>query len=301
MKNFLTLFLLCLSVAVSAATYRNYVGHFVDASGLTYTVYVNSDTAFGEDVIGQICYTPSGGGGTQFTGFVIGSFDNTSVPGANWKVVITVPAGATNLLLELANENQSNQQYGWTGCNIALSNSLPVELTRFTARTHDNAVVLEWQTASERDSETFEPEISTDGVTFKSMGVVAGAGHSRTVRDYSFTTETLTPGRYFFRLKMVNMDRTFAYSDVVGIRISSGLMSVAAQPNPVKTELLLSAVFSQDDHYVLEVFDQLGKLQLQQNGEIVKGENRIPVDMAGLTPGAYWVRLNGNVVRVVKD
>ena len=292
---------MCISVAVSAATYRTYVGHFVDASGFTYTVFVNSDTAFGEDVIGQICYTPSGGGGTQYTGWSIGSYDDTSVPGANWKVVVTVPAGATNLLLELANENQSNQQYGWTGCNIALSNSLPVELTRFTARTQDNAAVLEWQTASERDSESFVPEISTDGVSFKNLGLVAAAGHSRNIRNYNFTTETLTPGRYFFRLKMVNTDRSFAYSDVEGIRISSGLTAVAAQPNPVKTELTLTAVFTQDDHYVLEVFDQLGKLQLQQNGEIIKGENRIPVDASGLSVGTYWVRLNGNVVRVVKD
>lgn len=299
MKKKLTLFFFLLAaVGVQAATYRTYIGHYI--FGTTYTIYINSDTAFGEGLVGQMCYTPSGGGATAYTGFQTGLFDDVTVIGANWKVIITIPAGATSPLLELANVNQSSQQYGWTGCSIALSSVLPVELTRFNAEKSGTSVMLHWATASEKNNGKFIVERSENGSDFESIGEQKGAGTTLRPNQYYFEDKTPKEGMNYYRLQTVDRDGQSAYSPVISI----GFLTIAnytyLYPNPTTGELKVVFGLGSDDSYQIEIFDFLGKRQLVQKGEGIKGENNIGIPVAVLPSGSYFVRINEQSLRFLK-
>lgn len=291
MKKSLILFIFLLSAFwLQSATFRNYVGHTL--SGNTYTVYVNSNTALGEDVIGQICYTPNGGGGTVFTGFQVGTFDNTSVPGANWKVVITLPAGATNQMLELANENESNMPYGYTSCNISLSNVLPVKLTQFKAQKLGSSVVLQWTTATERNNDKFVVEHSITGDIFESIGDVKGAGNSVGTKQYRFEDKSPQNGLNYYRLRQVDFDGTTEVSNILKVKMDKGQPVFSVYPNPVVDDVTFIEFTETDTPAFIRLFDAQGRLLREWNFEAA-GAMRYALDLAGLPAGTLFLQVNG--------
>ncbi len=291
MKKSLILFIFLLSALwLQSATFRNYVGHTL--SGNTYTVYVNSNTAFGEKVIGQICYTPNGGGGTQFTGFQDGTFDNTSVPGANWKVVITIPAGATNQQLELANKNEMNQPYGYTGCNISLNNVLPVTLTQFIAQKSGSSVVLQWSTATERNNSHFEIQRSADSRTWDNIGSISGKGNTTETQKYQFTDDKPLSGLNYYRLRQVDFDGTTELSNILKVKMDKGQLVFSVYPNPVVDDVTFIEFTETDTPAFIRLFDVQGRLLREWNFEAA-GAMRYALDLAGLPSGNLFLQVNG--------
>jgi hypothetical protein len=212
MQKILYTFSLCLlSLLTNAATFRSYVGHTV--SGSTYTIWVNSNTVSGEGVFGQICNN----GGSPFTGFVDGTFDNTSVPGANWKIVITLN-GQTTPRLELGNKNQSGDPYGYTGCNIVMSALLPVELTRFSVKKEGESNKLIWVTASEKDHSHFVVERAGANLNWTALHELqAQGGNSDRTKTYAYTDEKPLSGVNHYRLRIVSEFGAVEYSKSVAV------------------------------------------------------------------------------------
>lgn len=291
MKKNLTLLLLLLSAEwAQSATFRNYVGHTI--SGNTYTVYVNSNTVPLEDVIGQICYTPNGGGPTQFTGFQVGTFDNTSVPGANWKVVISLPAGATNQLLELANENEQNMPYGYTNCVISLNNVLPVTLTQFKAQKSGSSVVLQWATATERNNDKFVVEHSITGDIFESIGDVKGYGNSVGSKQYRFEDKTPQNGLNYYRLRQIDFDGTTEVSNILKVNMDKGQPVFSVYPNPVVEDAIFIEFTETDAPTFIRLHNVQGRLLREWNFEAQDGM-LFPLDLTGLPAGTLFLQVNG--------
>ncbi len=290
MKKSLILFIFLLSaLCLQSATYRTYVGHTL--SGNTYTVYVNSDTAFGEDLIGQICYTPNGGGPTQYSGFQYGAF-GTSVPGANWSVVITLPAGATNQLLELANENEMNVRYGYTNCVISLNNVLPVTLTQFKAQKSGSSVVLQWATATERNNDKFVVERSITGDIFESIGDVQGAGNSVSSKQYRFEDKTPQNGLNYYRLRQVDFDGTTEVSNILKVNMDKRQLVFSVYPNPVVEDAIFIEFTETDAPTFIRLHNVQGRLLREWNFEAQDGM-LFPLDLTGLPTGNLFLQVNG--------
>jgi len=95
--------------------------------------------------------------------------------------------------------------------------AVPVELISFTASALNNQVSLEWSTASELNNHYFEIEKSLDGKEFTTIGRVEGNGNSRSIIDYNFIDYNLSKTSYY-RLKQVDFDGQFEYSDIVAIK-----------------------------------------------------------------------------------
>lgn len=90
---------------------------------------------------------------------------------------------------------------------------LPVELLYFRSACVDERTVLSWATASERNADFFEVQRASDQFVFEAIGRVAANGNSNTLKEYVFTDNSI--GRYYYRLRKVDFDGAFEYSDII--------------------------------------------------------------------------------------
>ena len=98
---------------------------------------------------------------------------------------------------------------------------LPVELSSFSAKTTENTVELKWNTSTEKNNYGFEIErsvvskqlsASSTAANWKKIGFVKGSGNSNSVKNYFFSDNSVSSGKYSYRLKQIDNDGTYEYS-----------------------------------------------------------------------------------------
>lgn len=95
------------------------------------------------------------------------------------------------------------------------SSALPITLTDLQAHREPDHVLLLWTTSSEFDNREFVVERSSNGINFGEVGRVQGAGTSYSPRDYSFKDDAPLTGMGYYRLRQVDLDGSWTWSDVV--------------------------------------------------------------------------------------
>lgn len=98
-----------------------------------------------------------------------------------------------------------------------LSAALPIELISFDAKIKNDIVSLKWSTASEIDNDYFEIQHSTDGRVFNSIDKMKGQGTTFEQQNYSFEHKNPSDGPNYYRLKQIDFDEKFDYSNIVSI------------------------------------------------------------------------------------
>lgn len=99
------------------------------------------------------------------------------------------------------------------GTTVHGDGTLPIELLSFEANGNNNQAVIEWTTASEMNNDYFTIERSSDGINYKPIATVNGAGTSNSVNSYSYTDNTPGYGTLYYRLSQTDYDgrnETFA-------------------------------------------------------------------------------------------
>ncbi|MBC6996508.1 ExeM/NucH family extracellular endonuclease [Neolewinella lacunae] len=105
---------------------------------------------------------------------------------------------------------------------LDLGSSLPVELAAFEGRVAGKEVVLEWRSLSERGTDRFEIERRGSAGDFVAIGSVRAAGDSGAMLEYTFTDVTPLAGPNSYRLRMVDTDGSFAYSNIINLQLAGG-------------------------------------------------------------------------------
>jgi len=144
------------------------------------------------------------------------------------------------------------------------ANPLPVEFTYFIADNKPNRVELNWQTASEHNNDFFEVQRSFDGKQFDVLGVVNGSGDSKELIDYDYTDYMPLAGDSYYRLRQVDFDGNYEYSEVVKIRREQ-FSDLIAVPNPTNAQnirLRLSG-FHAEQNIQVTIFDLQGRRHYQ--------------------------------------
>ncbi|HAB53699.1 MAG TPA: hypothetical protein DCE80_16245 [Ignavibacteriales bacterium] len=155
--------------------------------------------------------------------------------------------------------------------------SLPVELAAFTATAQKENVVLNWQTATEINNSGFEIERSPSLIpsqregTFNSpfggkeggfvkIGFTKGNGTTTTIKNYSFTDEQKLAGKYFYRLKQIDNNGSFEYSNIVEADFVQPLTFVLSQnySNPFNPLTKITYQIPVSSFVTLKVYDVLG-------------------------------------------
>ena len=95
---------------------------------------------------------------------------------------------------------------------------IPVELASFSATSQDGKVLLEWSTATESNNYGFEIERrAADSQQWEKAGFVKGMGTTAEKQTYRFVDQVAGTGDYFYRLKQIDSDGSYTYSDEVRV------------------------------------------------------------------------------------
>jgi len=105
--------------------------------------------------------------------------------------------------------------------SIICSNSLPIKLLSFNAAAKDSYVQLNWVTATETNNDYFTIERSIDGINFKTIVIVDGAGNSSQILNYSAVDNAPLSGISYYRLKQTDYDGQFNYSNLVAVEFNN--------------------------------------------------------------------------------
>lgn len=165
--------------------------------------------------------------------------------------------------------------------------TLPIELISFESAIQQNGITLNWTTASELNNSHFEIERSTDGSNWQVIGQVNGAGTTTTERTYSYLDTRPAIGTNYYRLKQVDLDGAYDYSEVVSAVLRSAGM-LAFSPNPASDILNVPAGID------LRIFDLTGKTLLYTPA------TGTSIDISALAAGYYLVEMNNGAERKVE-
>ncbi|MDX2246718.1 MAG: T9SS type A sorting domain-containing protein [Bacteroidia bacterium] len=184
--------------------------------------------------------------------------------------------------------------------------SFPVEWLNFQAVASPVGVELNWSTAFELNNDYFAIERSIDGNLFSAIGQVKGVGTTSEISDYSFTDRdalNLNGQVLYYRLKQVDNNGQFDYSNIVEIRLnSSASLELKAFPSPFSEELTIQ-LFLNDRSGVsnLKLTDMSGKVLWSKIIATDSGTYNFTVPASNLASGIYTVVVqSGDTVKYVR-
>jgi hypothetical protein len=210
-------------------------------------------------------------------------------------------------LMTAAGMNTGGIFTGTDGAN----NPLPVKLLTLAASANAGDVTVTWSTASEMNSKGFEVQSSADGRSFKNAGFVKGAGNSNTVLAYSLKDAGAFARNnsqvLFYRLKQLDNDGTFAYSETVKVsQQDKAQQKLAAYPNPFSEAYIVSFDAPAAGTTTLTMVDLQGRSVAEHTVTATKGINTVTIDkLGGLHAGIYFVKVTTNghteVMKLIKE
>jgi hypothetical protein len=177
---------------------------------------------------------------------------------------------------------------------LCLGYVVPVELSFFNAASNGVDVKLEWSTATETNNQGFEMQRMNTGDTFEQVGYVAGFGTTTEPKSYSFVDSKLEAGNYTYRLKQIDFDGTFTYSDEVDVDVEIPLEYSLEQnyPNPFNPSTTIKYSIPEDGFVKLAVYNMLGEeVATMVNTTQKAGRYEVNFSASQLSSGVYVYRI----------
>ena len=185
---------------------------------------------------------------------------------------------------------------------------VPVELLSFTSSVIDNDVTLLWTTATEINNSGFEiereqvsrPQSSVSNGGWQTIGSIHGHGTTSEKQSYSFKDENLSSGKYLYRLKQIDYDGSFEYSNTIEVEITAPLEFSLEQnyPNPFNPTTKISYSIPVNSFVQLKIYDLLGgEVAILVNEEKQAGVYEVEfnaqqiMNNKQLTSGIYFYQL----------
>ena len=194
-------------------------------------------------------------------------------------------AGYTSTTFEYAYVDEAGVQSPPATYTISWEKPLPVTLMSFTVTARENTTELNWATSEETNSDRFEIQRSTDGKTWKQIGSVKAEGESKVRKNYAHIDHQPEVGaNNLYRLKMLDLDGTFAFSAIRSVRFDSKLES-SIYPNPVSNELTLKVTSWKQVKSIR--INNLAGMEVYSSGPAESGK----VDVTKLDAGVYILRI----------
>lgn len=170
---------------------------------------------------------------------------------------------------------------------------VPVTLLSFSGRWQQNSVVLNWSVENEINFSRYEIERSINTTNFNNMGAVNANGSSTAI-SYQFTDDNVaTSNIFYYRLKMIDLDGSYRYSNQVVLRKDAITESriVSVNPNPFVQTLTIQYEAASTEKINAGIYNSKGQLVQQMNFSTTEGINQFYIDGTKLSAGIYMLRL----------
>jgi photosystem II stability/assembly factor-like uncharacterized protein len=233
---------------------------------------------------------------TNSHGFIIGD-----------GVYETMDTGETwNEILELKNVGlrklQSPQPYlgysvGYNGLLYKYLDTtyIPVELIALTGKIIDNdKIQLSWTTASEENNYGFEIQKSNNKTDWDKVGFVNGNGTTTETHLYSFKYKIEKTGLYYYRLKQIDYDGEYKFSNILNLNVGHPPEFSLSQnyPNPFNSETNISFAISEETNVSLKLYTITGReIKVLVNKHKQPGFYTVTLKGGELSSGVYFYRL----------
>lgn len=171
---------------------------------------------------------------------------------------------------------------------------LPLTLLQFKGKKQSGTNLLEWTTANENNLNRFEIERSADGATFVKTGQVLATGSVSVQKNYSFTDTHPLSNVNYYRLKIVDNDSRYAYSNIIVLmgNTPAGTISGSVTPNPFNETLNVQLILDRAQNITIQLIDMTGRIALTKEAKGQPGNNTVSCNgLSKLNEGIYIIRV----------
>jgi hypothetical protein len=199
-----------------------------------------------------------------------------------------------------------NSAYGYI---VGLTNpgdaALPVELASFTASSNHLNAELKWTTETEVNNSGFEIERRELNSQFTKAGFVGGSGTSTGPKQYSFVDHNLSAGLYAYRLKQMDRNGAFKYTQDVQVDVGTAprVFSLTQNyPNPFNPSTSIEFTIPTDGRAVLKVYDMIGREVATLVDQDMKAGvyQQVVFDASTFASGVYFSRIEFGGKQLIK-
>ncbi|HEV7332390.1 MAG TPA: T9SS type A sorting domain-containing protein [Flavisolibacter sp.] len=214
-------------------------------------------------------------------------------------------SGTSNLSLTtrafntLGNYNLVVEANDFSGCPAATAAAtlavqaipLPVRFVSIAAQKTTGGNRVNWVVASEQQVKHYVVERSADCSRFETVGIVDFKATNAFQNQYSFTDATALEQRYCYRIKQVDGNGSFTYSDVVIVQAKEQ-QAVSLFPNPAQSQAIINFRSSRSETIKIELVDLAGKVVHSQKVKVQQGINAINLNnLSQYGKGSYLVKV----------
>jgi hypothetical protein len=164
-------------------------------------------------------------------------------------------------------------------------------------------VELKWKTATEVNNSGFTIERKSETTSWKQVGYVKGSGNSNQPREYSFTDLPAGDIKFQYRLKQIDNNGKYTYSDLVNIILNVPVNYSLEQnyPNPFNPTTNIRFELPEATHVTIKIFNLLGQeIGTLINGDLAAGYQSVTFDASRYASGTYVYRLEAGKYSQVK-
>ncbi|WP_191907072.1 T9SS type A sorting domain-containing protein [Adhaeribacter soli] len=172
-----------------------------------------------------------------------------------------------------------------------LDSPLPVDMMYFNATKVDQGALLTWETATEKNNQGFEVQVSADGRNFETAGSVNTLnGNSSSNQKYKYLDKQQgRTGTWYYRLKQTDLDGKASFFGPKAVSFSKQEEGVKVFPNPFKEQFSLQLKALDEEPVELTLTDMCGREVYRELRPVVNGSNDLQVNLKGDYPAGLYL------------
>lgn len=174
---------------------------------------------------------------------------------------------------------------------------IPVRFLGFNAVKRNSDAILTWSVENESAiTERYEIERSLNGTTFTTAATVPARNNGSSTNSYETTDANIdnlraTGPMVYYRIKQIDRDGKFVYTQVRSIRLDGRTTQISVYPNPVRNNATLNLNLLDDAEVIITITDAGGKQVQFQQLQGFRGNNIKNLDMSKLASGSYMIKV----------
>lgn len=167
--------------------------------------------------------------------------------------------------------------------------TLSLNLITFSANRNGNNITVNWKSEVEINVSRFEIEYSTGGIYYSTGGTVMA--QNLAVNIYQFTLVNYTQPVYYLRLKMIDKDGHYTYSNIVVLKLVDSKNKISVYPNPVINFINAELGSNAKGDYSLQLIDATGRIVNSLVIRNAQSNQKITMQKGNLSSGIYELKI----------